>query len=179
MQVRVLPPSFRLDSVWYRDWIFSDISICNSAYINRFDSYQVYCGMYGTTKIVLRLFCDVIFWWLNDWHSTFFFSLKSWENTYWNLSVCGCIDDDNRKTQEAFKCVECGHESNADFNAAINIKNRVSVTVLQRLLKQVDNSTFKPKPLKRAKVKEVLLSCRNNIVNDIEKSNLLTSVNIC
>ena len=93
--------------------------------------------------------------------------------------VCGCIDDDNRKTQEIFKCVECGHESNADFNAAVNIKNRVSVTVLQRLLKQSDNGTFQPKPLKRDKVKEVLLSCRNNIVNDIEKSNLLTSINNC
>lgn len=94
-------------------------------------------------------------------------------------SVCGCIDDDNRKTQEVFKCVECGHEANADYNAAINIKNRVSVTVLQRLLKQSDNGTFRPKPLKRDKVKEVLLSCRNNIIYDIEKSNLLTSVNIC
>ena len=92
-------------------------------------------------------------------------------------SVCGCIDDDNRKTQEAFKCVECGHEANADFNAAVNIANRVSVTVLQRLLKQSDNGTFRPKPLKRDKVKEVLLSCRNNIIYDIEKSNLLTSVN--
>ena len=87
--------------------------------------------------------------------------------------ICGCINDNNRKTQEAFKCVECGHESNADFNAAVNIKNRVSVTVLQTLLKRVDNGTFIPKPLKRAKVKEVLLSCRNNIINDIEKSNFI------
>ena len=91
--------------------------------------------------------------------------------------ICGCIDDDNRKTQEAFRCVECGHEANADFNAAINIANRVSVTVLQKLLKQFDNGAFRPKPLNRAKVKEVLLSCRNNIVKDIEKSKLLTSVN--
>lgn len=89
--------------------------------------------------------------------------------------ICGCIDDNNRKTQEAFKCVECGHEANADFNAAINIKNRVSVTVLQRLLKQVDNGTFRPKLLKRDKVKEVLLSCRNNIVHDIEKSNFINN----
>lgn len=57
----------------------------------------------------------------------------------------------------------------------MNIKNRVSITVLcDKLLKQEYNGTFKPKPLKRAKVKEVLLSCRNNITNDIEKSNLLT-----
>ena len=92
--------------------------------------------------------------------------------------VCGCIDDDNRKTQEVFKCVECGHESNADYNAALNIKNRVSITVLcDKLLKQYDNGTFRPKPLKHAKVKEALLSCRNSIGNNIEKSKLLTSVN--
>ena len=95
-------------------------------------------------------------------------------------SVCGCIDDDNRKCQEAFKCVECGYEVNADFNAAINIKNRVDITVLcDKLLKQVDNCSFRPKPLKRAKVKEVLLSFRNNIVKDMEKSKLLTTVNNC
>lgn len=89
--------------------------------------------------------------------------------------ICGCIDDNNRKTQEVFKCVECEHESNADFNAAFNIKNRVGITVLcDKLLKQSDNGTFRPKPLKRDKVKEVLLSFRNNITNDIEKSNLLT-----
>ena len=86
--------------------------------------------------------------------------------------VCGCIDDDNRKCQEVFKCVECGHESNADYNAAVNIKNRVDITVLcDNLLKQSDNGTFQPKPLKRDKVKKELLSCRNNIVNDIEKYN--------
>ena len=95
-------------------------------------------------------------------------------------SICGCIDDDNRKTQEAFKCVECGHESNADLNAAVNIKNRVDITVLcDKLLKQSDNGTFKPKHLKRAKVKEVILSCRNNIIYDIEKSKLLALFNEC
>ena len=95
-------------------------------------------------------------------------------------SICGCIDDDNRKTQEAFRCVECGHEANADFNAAVNIQNRVGVTVLcQKLLKRSDNGTFRPKPLKRAKVKEVLLSCRNNTTNGIEKPKLSTSVNNC
>ena len=94
--------------------------------------------------------------------------------------ICGCIDDNNRKTQEVFKCVECGHEANADFNAAVNIKNRVDITVLcEKLLKQVDNGSFRPKPLKRAKVKEVLLSFRNNIVKDMEKSKLLTNVNNC
>ena len=95
-------------------------------------------------------------------------------------SACGCIDDDNRKTQEEFKCVECGHEANADFNAAVNIVNRVDITVLcDKLLKRSDNGTFKPKTLKRDKVKEVLLSFRNNIVKDMEKSKLLTNVNNC
>ena len=52
-----------------------------------------------------------------------------------------------------------GYESNADFNAATNIRNRVLVTVLREsLLKQLDNGAFEPKKLKREKVKEVLLS---------------------
>ena len=79
--------------------------------------------------------------------------------------ICGCIDDDNRKTQEAFRCVQCGHEANADINAAQNIRDRVGITVLcSKLLKRNDNGSFLPKPLKRGKVKDVLLSCRNNVV---------------
>ena len=68
--------------------------------------------------------------------------------------ICGCIEDENRLNQETFKCIECGYEANADFNAANNIKNRVSITVLcNSLLKQSDNSAYKPKKLKREKVK--------------------------
>ena len=48
--------------------------------------------------------------------------------------VCGHIHSDNRKTQASFKCLCCGHEIDADTNAAINIKRRVSVEVLQRLM---------------------------------------------
>ena len=36
--------------------------------------------------------------------------------------VCGQVDKRSRKTQAIFKCVQCGHESNADINAAMNIK---------------------------------------------------------
>lgn len=36
-------------------------------------------------------------------------------------SQCGFISKENRKTQAAFKCVECGFKENADVNAAINI----------------------------------------------------------
>ncbi|MHB8368558.1 MAG: RNA-guided endonuclease InsQ/TnpB family protein, partial [Leptospirales bacterium] len=36
-------------------------------------------------------------------------------------SVCGHVSPENRKTQEAFVCVACGHAENADVNAAKNI----------------------------------------------------------
>lgn len=39
-------------------------------------------------------------------------------------SKCGHVSKDNRKTQEMFCCVECGHTMNADFNASINIESR-------------------------------------------------------
>ena len=45
--------------------------------------------------------------------------------------VCGHIDRKNRRTQEEFRCVNCGHESNADCNAAVNIKSRFTVNVLR------------------------------------------------
>lgn len=78
--------------------------------------------------------------------------------------ICGCIEDESRPDQETFHCVECGYHSNADFNASINIKNRVSEAVLRnRLLKQKDNGAYEPKKLKREKVKEVLLSFRKHL----------------
>ena len=83
--------------------------------------------------------------------------------------ICGCIDDENRTSQEEFSCIECGFESNADINAAINIKNRVSVTVLRnKLLKQMDNGAYEPKRLNKEKVKEVLLSFRRNLIKGSE-----------
>ena len=48
--------------------------------------------------------------------------------------ACGFISDKNRKTQESFKCIECGYTENADINAAINIKNRISITKLRKSL---------------------------------------------
>ena len=78
--------------------------------------------------------------------------------------VCGCIEDENRPSQETFECIECGYKDNADFNAAKNIRNRVLVTVLRdKLLKQLDNGAFEPRKLKREKVKEVLLSFRRDL----------------
>jgi putative transposase len=36
-------------------------------------------------------------------------------------SHCGYTAKENRKTQNAFLCLNCGFEHNADINAAINI----------------------------------------------------------
>ena len=83
--------------------------------------------------------------------------------------ICGCIEDENRPTQEDFSCIECGHSGNADMNAAINIRNRVLEAVLrEKLLKQMDNGAYEPKNLKKEKVKEVLLSFRRNLIKGSE-----------
>lgn len=97
--------------------------------------------------------------------------------------ICGCIEDENRPNQETFECIECGYSDNADVNAAVNIRNRVAVTVLQqKLLKQRDNKSFEPKRIKREKVKEILLSFRRMLESGNadswrrNKSNLSTFV---
>ena len=36
-------------------------------------------------------------------------------------SECGHIERGNRRSQSEFRCLSCGHEANADLNAAINI----------------------------------------------------------
>ncbi len=47
-------------------------------------------------------------------------------NTSRMCSVCGHCAKENRKSQAAFCCVQCGHSDNADRNAAVNI-SRASV----------------------------------------------------
>lgn len=41
-----------------------------------------------------------------------------------SCSRCGHVSSKNRKTRDHFKCVECGFEMDADYNAAINIAER-------------------------------------------------------
>lgn len=54
---------------------------------------------------------------------------------------------------------------------ALNIRNRVGVTVLRdKLLKQMDNGTFIPKSLEKDKVKEVLLSYRTKCLKHRESN---------
>jgi IS605 OrfB family transposase len=48
-------------------------------------------------------------------------------NTSRTCSVCGHCDKGNRKNQAEFKCLSCGHEALADFNAALMIRARALV----------------------------------------------------
>ena len=78
--------------------------------------------------------------------------------------ICGCICEENRLSQENFNCIHCGYSDNADHNAAVNIKNRVVLTVLRdKLLKQLDNGAYKPKKIRHEKFKDALLSCMKKI----------------
>jgi putative transposase len=45
-------------------------------------------------------------------------------NTSRQCAECGCIDKRNRPNQATFKCIDCGRKANADFNAALNIRQR-------------------------------------------------------
>jgi len=56
-------------------------------------------------------------------------------------SECGNINKNNRTKQETFSCTHCGFELNADVNAAINIKNRITVDELRNALERYDAST--------------------------------------
>lgn len=84
-------------------------------------------------------------------------SLVQSEYTSKRCPICGCIEDENRLSQEEFCCVKCGHKDNADHNAAVNIRNRVLEAVQKDLLKQNDNGSYSPKKLKKEKIKEILL----------------------
>jgi len=79
---------------------------------------------------------------------------------------CGCIDDLNRTNQESFVCVNCGRTDNADHNSGINLKIRLTSTVLRgKLLTQQNTgySSFLPKNLPRWKVKDVLEKYRHGL----------------
>lgn len=52
---------------------------------------------------------------------------------------CGHISRENRKMQETFSCIKCGHTNNADVNAAINIRNRYAIDELRDILMAYDN----------------------------------------
>jgi len=43
---------------------------------------------------------------------------------------CGAIDARSRVSQSRFVCTGCGHETNADTNAAVNILRRADCSLL-------------------------------------------------
>lgn len=48
-------------------------------------------------------------------------------------SLCGSVHKDNRRG-DLFKCIECGYEIDADYNASINIRNRGAIVPLPNKL---------------------------------------------
>ena len=83
-------------------------------------------------------------------------SLTNAEYTSQQCSCCGYIHKDNRKTQERFKCIHCGYEENADLNASINIKNRISVDVLRDSLHiEVEKNKHIPLETKHENVEQL------------------------
>ena len=74
--------------------------------------------------------------------------------------VCGCIDKENRKTQESFVCTNCGHTDNADHNASINIKNRFTSNVLKNQLHKQDKyGRLIPYLTNKFVIKRILENC--------------------
>ena len=83
-------------------------------------------------------------------------SLTNAEYTSQQCSCCGYIHQNNRKTQEKFKCVHCGYEENADLNASINIKNRILVDVLRDSLhKEIEYNKYIPLEKKHENVEQL------------------------
>ena len=52
-------------------------------------------------------------------------------------SVCGHCAPDNRESQAVFRCVACGHQANADVNAAVNIAAGRAVNARRETLPRV------------------------------------------
>ena len=86
--------------------------------------------------------------------------LTSSQYTSQQCPICGCIDRDNRLTQESFVCTCCGHADNADHNASINIKNRFTSNVLKNQLhKQDEYGRLIPYLSNKYVIKRILENC--------------------
>ena len=71
--------------------------------------------------------------------------------------ICGHIHNDNRKTQSHFECLCCGHTYDADINAAINIKRRVSLEVLKnQMTNRREKQCFDAKDLTLKEIKSII-----------------------
>ena len=70
--------------------------------------------------------------------------------------MCGHVSRDNRKSQEEFKCVECGHSDNADHNSSINIVKRMTADVLRSSLMNEREGVYTPKMLRKETIKSLI-----------------------
>ena len=83
-------------------------------------------------------------------------------------SCCGHISKENRKTQEKFICKKCNYKNNADLNASINIKNRISLDVLRNSLHQeVVENQFIPIKIKKEEFKNLLIKSLNSSIKSV------------
>ena len=62
-------------------------------------------------------------------------------------SSCGCIDKLNRPSQAVFSCVQCGFESNADYNASLVLSNRGRLAVNRAYAVPLSQGNCKPPAL--------------------------------
>ena len=94
--------------------------------------------------------------------SKYFLSVSITPASYTSQScnVCGYIDKLNRPNQHTFRCKNCGHTDNADFNAAKNIRDRIVNPILRTLLHDKQSGkqyTFEPKKFKYKQIKDMLM----------------------
>jgi putative transposase len=85
------------------------------------------------------------------------FSLLPAQYSSQRCNKCNHIDRANRKTQEEFECVKCGHKENADFSSSDNLKEIADEDVLRsHLLEANELGELVPKKLSKWKIKDIL-----------------------
>lgn len=57
-------------------------------------------------------------------------------------SECGYIHNNNRQTQPEFKCLKCGYQANADYNASQNIATKNIVEIINETLEKGENCPY-------------------------------------
>ena len=74
------------------------------------------------------------------------------------VKVCGSISEENRKSQENFKCIDCGYTINADKNATDNMIHRVvSKKLCEKLLKRTDDGYVPNKNITHDMLLDILM----------------------
>jgi IS605 OrfB family transposase len=71
-------------------------------------------------------------------------------NTSKTCHKCGHCDAANRQSQSVFVCVRCGHRSNADFNASLNVRDR-------RAFRGCESVTTRSESVPRGRAKKAAL----------------------